>query len=133
MKRVTPMRQIEMAEIMISFNNYSASYAKCLYVATPPEQRLVNDAPAAEEGVSPEDQARMGKEMLELRRNYKVIEETHGDNVLRLTLAGAYVRGLLNNARVVRYLSRRHTEILAEFQRVIDSQELTAPPAKEEP
>jgi ParB-like chromosome segregation protein Spo0J len=123
-KRVTPMRQIEMAELMISFHNFSASYAKCLYFATPQEQRLPGDTPPSDDGVSPEDQARMEREMMELRRNFKVIEETHGENVLHLTLATGYLKKLLNNARIVRHLSQRQPEILTEFQNILEKPEL---------
>lgn len=123
-KRVVPMRQIEMAELMIAAHNYSSSYAKCLYTATPPDQRLEAESGPPADGLSPEDRARMEREMQEMRRNFKVIEETHGDNVLRLVLGVGYLRNLLNNARVVRFLSSRYGDILTEFQKIVDAPEL---------
>ena len=38
MKRVKGLRQIEMAELMISANNYTLPYAQALYLATPEDQ-----------------------------------------------------------------------------------------------
>lgn len=124
-KRVVPMRQIEMAELMIAAHNYSSSYAKCLYTATPADQRLEPDSAPVADGLSPEDRAKMEREMQEMRRNFKVIEETHGDNVLRLVLGVGYLRNLLNNARVVRFLSSRYSDILEQFQKIVESPELT--------
>ena len=39
-KRVKPMRQIEMAEVMVASDNYTAAYAKCLVLASSPDQLL---------------------------------------------------------------------------------------------
>lgn len=123
-KKVVPMRQIEMAELMIAANNYTSSYARCLCTATPAEQQVVSGRPHQDNGLAAEDRSRMEREMQEMRRNFKVIEETHGENVLNLVLAVGYLRNLLNNARVVRFLSQRYADILAEFQRIIESPDL---------
>jgi hypothetical protein len=124
LKRVVPLRQIEMAEIMVSSNTYSASYAKCLYAASHEDQKLDAQKPADEHGISAEDRARMELEMRDMLRNYRAIEETHGENVLNLVLGVGYLKKLLNNARVVRYLSKRHADILAEFQKIVEAPEL---------
>jgi len=123
-KRVVPMRQIVMAELMISAHNCSLSYAKCLYAATPPEERLDAGQTPDNDGLTPEDRTRMEREMQEMRRNFGIIEETHGENVLHLVVAVGYLKNLLNNARVVRLLSNKYSEILAEFQKIIESPEL---------
>ena len=39
----------------------------------------------------------------------------HGRNTLNLALAVAYLRKLMDNAGVVRFLSQRYADILAEF------------------
>jgi RepB plasmid partitioning protein len=120
-------QQIEMAELMSSANNYSSSYAKCLYAMTPGGQRVADDKPAEDEhGLAAEDVARMRREMENARRDYKVIEATHGDNVLHLTVAIGYLRKLLANSRVARYLAHHHAEIGVEFQQLIDSPDLTS-------
>jgi hypothetical protein len=124
LKRVVPLRQIEMAEIMISSNNFTTSYAKCLYAATREDQKLATEKPGDEHGISSDDRARMEQEMRDMLRNFKSIEETHGENVLHLVLAVGYLKELLNNARVVRFLSKRHTDILAEFQKIVEAPEL---------
>lgn len=124
MKRVVPLRQIEMAELMITANNCTASYAKCLYTGTPEDQRLADQAPEEDRGLASEDVARMQREMATLHRDIKVVEETHGENVLNLVLSVGYVRKLLGNNRIARYLQNHHTDILAEFEKIIEAPEL---------
>ena len=45
-------------------------------------------------------------------------EWSYGENMLNLTLAKGYVRKLLDNARVVRFLNGNYGDILAEFERL---------------
>jgi hypothetical protein len=124
-KKVQPMRQIEMAELMIASRNFSVVYAKCLYAATPPDQLLEPDKPKEVDGLSPNEIARMEREMETLSQDFRLIEETHGRNVLDLVLVAGYLKKLLDNAPVVRYLSQHYAEILTEFQKVSESRSLT--------
>jgi hypothetical protein len=123
-RKVKPMRQIEMAELMVAANNFSASYAQCLLAATPQEQLLEPDKPKEVRGLSPEDMSRMEREMENLAQDLRSVEESHGRNVLNLVLVVGYLKKLLENARVVRYLSQHCSEILAEFQKIVESKTL---------
>ena len=124
MRKVKPMRQIEMAELMLAANNFSASYARCLLAATPQEQLLEPDKPKDVGGLSPEDMSRMEREMENLGHDLRSVEESHGRNVLNLVLVVGYLKKLLDNARVVRYLSQHCAEILAEFQTIAETKSL---------
>jgi RepB plasmid partitioning protein/ParB/Sulfiredoxin domain len=124
LRKVKPMRQIEIAELMCAANNYSAGYSKCLVAATPAE--LLGDAERGKDikGLSPEDISRMEHEMDSLGRDFKLIEESHGKNVLNLVLVVGYLRKLLENPRIVRHLSIQHPEILTEFQKLVEARNL---------
>jgi hypothetical protein len=126
MRKVKPMRQIEMAELMVAANNFAASYARCLLAATPQEQLLEPDKPKDVGGLSPEDMSRMEREMENLGQDLRSVEESHGRNVLNLVLVVGYLKKLLDNARVVRYLSQHCAEILAEFQAIVETKSLGA-------
>ena len=126
MRKVKPMRQIEMAELMVAANNFAASYARCLLAATPQEQLLEPDRPKDVGGLSPEDMSRMEREMENLGQDLRSVEESHGRNVLNLVLVVGYLKKLLDNARVVRYLSQHCAEILAEFQAIVETKSLGA-------
>jgi hypothetical protein len=124
MRKVKPIRQIEMAELMVAANNFSASYARCLLVATPQEQLLEPEKPKEVRGLSPEDMSRMEREMENLGQDLRSVEDSHGRNVLNLVLVLGYLKKLLDNARVVRYLSQHCAEILAEFQKIVGTKGL---------
>jgi hypothetical protein len=124
MKKVRPMRQIEMAELMNASQNFSVAYAKCLYAATPADQLVEAEKAKEVNGLSAEEMGRMEREMESLSQDFKLIEDTHGRNVLNLVLVASYLKKLLDNARVVRYLSQSYQEILTEFQKVADSKRL---------
>ena len=124
LRKVKPMRQIEMAELMCASRNFSVGYAKCLVAATPQEQLLESDHPKDIHGLTADDMARMEREMDTLGREFKIIEESHGRNVLNLVMVVGDLRRLLDNARVVRFLSQNHSEILAEFQKLVEARSL---------
>jgi hypothetical protein len=45
---------------------------------------------------------------------------------VNLVLAKGYLRKLLGNARVLRYLAQHHQEILTEFQRIAELETVAA-------
>lgn len=123
-KRATLMRQIEMAELMVAANNYSADYARCLIVATSDKQLIDTDKSKMLPEIKAEDLSRMEREMDMLGKDFLMIEESHGKNTLNLVLALAYLRKLMDHASIVKYLTQRHADILGEFQKLVESSEL---------
>jgi len=126
-RRVLPMRQIEMAELMRAAHNFSAGYAKCLIAATPQEQLVEPEQPKEIDGLRPDDVARIEREMQTVEKDFKLIEESHGKNVLNLVLVVGYVRRLLENAAVVKFLSRQYPDIFAEFEKLAEATDLGTP------
>lgn len=124
LRRVTPMRQIEMAELMIAANNFSTGYAKCLVAGTADKDLVGADKSKLLPGMKPEDLARMEREMEVLGREFRLVEESYGQNTLNLVLAVAYLRRLLDNAGVAKYLAQHHGGVLAEFQKLVSSPDL---------
>lgn len=130
LRKVQPMRQIEMAELMCATSNFSVGYAKCLIAATPQAQLVKSEQAKDVDGLSPADMARMEREMEAISGDFKQIEESHGKTVLNLVIVVGYLKKLLDNARVVRYLAARCPEILTEFQKTAESRSLTDVPAE---
>lgn len=124
LRQVTPMRQIEMAELMCASHNFSGPYAKCLFAATPQEQLVEQKSAKKVDELTPQEMARMEREMEALSGDFREIEKTHGANVLNLVIVAGYLRSLLDNARVVRYLAKDYPEIMAEFQKIAESRSL---------
>jgi len=117
-RRVTLLRQIEMAELMVSANNFSRAYAEALAMGTPKDQLTNPDKPKQVKGLSAEELARMEQEMKAVEPNFKAVEQSYGENMLNLTLAKGYVKKLLLNVKVVRFLTSKHPDIFSEFEAV---------------
>lgn len=63
--------------------------------------------------------------MESITRDFKQIEDTHGKNTLNLVIVIGYLKKLLNNARVVRYLASNYQELLDEFQKLSELKSLS--------
>ena len=117
-KRVNGNRQIEMAEMMVTMNNYVAGYAEAMVMGTPQHQLVNPDEPKKKAGMSPEDIARMESEMESLERDLKAVTDNYTENMFTLQTAQTYIKNLLKNAKVVRYLNANHSEIYSEFETI---------------
>ncbi len=91
-----------------------------MLAATPKEQLVDPEKPKKIRGLDDEQMARMESEMSGLQREYRLIEESYGSDLLNLTLAKSYLTTLLGNAKVVRYLAQNHAEMLKQFQKVAE-------------
>ncbi len=127
LRRVLPMRQLAMAELMIASNNFTSSYAQCLLAATPQEDLVDRENPKDIPGLRPQDLSRMEREMKVLEKDFRRIEDSHGRNTLNLVLAAGYVRKLLENAVVLKYMSRNYGDVLREFERLAEATDLGDP------
>jgi len=128
LRRVKPMRQIEMAELIVASRNFSKTYAQCLVVATPKDQLVDPRNPKPLNGLAVEDMARIQRELQSISQDFRLVEEAHGRNVLNLVISAGYLKRLLDNARVVKYLSRRHHDILTQFQQIVEDTSLDEKP-----
>lgn len=118
LRKMKPMRQVEVVELMIAMDNYSSNYSKALLVATPHDQLVDSKTPKRFKGISSEQIAKMETEMAKLQDEMKLIEDSYGPDHLNLVLARGYIASLLKNDKIVRYLTQNHTEILAEIQKI---------------
>lgn len=99
LRKVTALRQIEIAELMESANNFTKGYADALVLGTPKDQLANPEEPKQKAGMSAEEIARLEGEMESLERDVKAVEETYGENMLNLTLARGYFKKLLKTRR----------------------------------
>lgn len=121
LRNMNPTRQIECVELMVSANNLSVPYAEAMLVATPAELLVDGKKPQKLTGVTQEQMAKMEREMANLQGQYKMVEQTYGQDVLNLVLARGYLAKLLDNKQVVRFLKQRQPEVLAEFETIVQA------------
>jgi hypothetical protein len=114
-RKAKAIRQIDMAQLMVSAGNFTKAYADALVIGTPTDQLVESRKPKVP-GISQEEIARMEKEMESVQNDYRLHQEQFGQNSLHLNAAQRYVKRLLDNVRVKRFLTNRYPEILEEFQ-----------------
>lgn len=119
LRKMKPVRQIEVAELLLAANNFTSSYAKALLAATRQTDLARPDKPKKVGGMTPEQMARMEREMASLNQDFKALEASYGDDVLHLVIASGYLARLIGNPEIERFLQSRHPEILDEFRSII--------------
>ncbi len=124
LKRVNAVRQLEIAELMVNANNFFTGYAEALVLGTPREQLANASVPKKKTGLKPEQIAKMEQEMESLERDIKSVGETFTENVFNLTCARTYIRKLLENGKVARFLNANHPEIFSEFENIAVTESL---------
>lgn len=130
LRKMKPVRQIEVAELLLAANNFTSSYAKALLAATRQTDLARPDKPKKVGGMTPEQMARMEREMASLNQDFKALETSYGDDVLHLVIASGYLARLIGNSEIERFLKSRHPEILDEFRSIITAASLdqSSPP-----
>lgn len=119
LRKMRPERQVEAVELMIAASAINVTYAEALLTATPPEQLADNRPPKLKPAVTPEQMAKLEREMDKVQGQYQQVEQTYGADLLHLTVAKGYLARLLANAGVRRYINLHQPEILAEFQLIV--------------
>lgn len=127
LRKMKAPRQIEVVELMVSANNFSLSYVKALLAGTKQEDLAKPDRKKRVGGLSPEQMAKMEREMENLTRDMKAVEDAFGDDVLSLVVASGYVGRLLGNEHISAYLERRHPEISGQFRTIVSAASLEQP------
>jgi ParB-like chromosome segregation protein Spo0J len=120
LKQMLPLRQIEAVELMVAMNKYTLSYAQSLLAATPQTQLVASVKPKRVKGLTEKQMLLMQRESANLDRQFKLIEQTYGNDHLDLVLLNGYLAKLLGNGRIVKFLTQHYAEILAEFEKIVD-------------
>lgn len=123
-RKMKPTRQVECVELMISANNLTVAYAEALLAATPAEMLVDGKKPRKLSGVTKEQMARMEREMSNLQGQYRLVEQSYGQDVLTLVLVRGYLVKLLANAEVAKFLRSKAPEILEQFETVAETTSL---------
>jgi ParB-like chromosome segregation protein Spo0J len=124
LRKMKPLRQVEAAELMSTAANWTSSYAKALLATTRQDDLAKPDQPKKISGLTSEQMARMEREMTSLHRDFKLIENSYGDDILHLVIASGYLSKLVSNKEIQRYLSLHHSELLDEFRAIISTSSL---------
>ena len=118
LKKMKPVRQVEVVELMIALNNFTRSYAKATLIATPSDLLVRASKSKNFKGVSSEQIAQMESEMSRLQQQINLISDNYGTDHLNLVLTTRYVTSLMKNSKILRYLEQNHAGITTELQQI---------------
>lgn len=123
LRKMKAARQVEAVELMIAANTIAAAHADALMKATPSEQRIDYKPPQLEQskGDPLEQMFKLEREMGQMQEKYKHAEENYGSELLNLVVAKAYLKKLMRNEAVRSYVARHASEILEQFELVLNT------------
>lgn len=124
LRKMKPMRQIQAVELMMALNNFSCAYAKALLAATRQNELAQPDKPKKVGKMTPEQMARLEREMETLNQDFRALESSYGDDVLQLVISAGYVGRLISNTAVQQYMVKRHPELLEELRGIVSASSL---------
>jgi hypothetical protein len=114
LRKMKPLRQIEAVELMISGKNYTSTFAGSILGVTSPEELVKPERDLAKSHQADCDPL-LGDATDCLVGGLAAARKTYGKDVLTLTVICRCVEPLIQNAEVIKYLKRNHSEILNEL------------------
>ena len=95
-----------------------------MILGTPSDQRVNPAEPKKKTGLSAEELAGMEREMESLEKDFKAVKASFTENMMCLTCARGYIKKLLNNAKVVRFLNANFSDIISGFEGIVAAEAL---------
>lgn len=124
LRKMKPMRQVECVELMISASNLTVPYAEALLLATADDMLVDARRRRRASGMDHEQMARMQREMQNVQGQYRLVEQSYGQDVLQLVLVRGYLAKLLGNAQIRRFLQTKWPEIFEHFELLVTAASL---------
>ena len=120
---VKPERQAEILKLMESCNDYSVTFARGMVLKTPVSKRTKSNgarSPWAQADEKKNDLLKTLREAEQQQDFYTGLYRQYTTNLLKLVI---YVRSMIANARIKKYLVERHPHLLEMFEQIIISTE----------
>jgi hypothetical protein len=118
LRKMKPVRQIDVARLMMSAMKFSRRFARALLNGTR-EELLVPVTKPRPRATTGAQQSIMEQETDELLKHVDSIKANYGNDILDLTAACKYVQRLLANTQVHRYLAKHHEEHLTALEQLL--------------
>jgi ParB-like chromosome segregation protein Spo0J len=129
LRKMKPIRQLEVAELMVSANNFTGSYVRALLATSKASDLHRPDQLKRATGLSTEQMARLEREMASVTEDYKELEASYGDDMLVLVVAAGFLERLLSRPEIEKFLTDRHPEFVDNFRAIIAAASLEHPSA----
>lgn len=118
LKKMKPERQIEAVNFMTGSSNFSLKFAKAIWQGSTDAQ-LVTPLKRGS-NAKLEHGGRLESEVTRLQREYKIMEDGYGVNVLHLTLIKTYLHTLFQNPEINDFLKTNEPEIYQQLENIVE-------------
>jgi ParB-like chromosome segregation protein Spo0J len=120
LKKMKAPRQITVAMLMNDQNRFTANYVKALLEATPTQQLVNKGNPKKTNPATLARQARLEEESLALSKEMDSLKDQYGAAIMDMTSMQAYLKRLLGNEAVAKYLHEFNEPIYDKFREIVD-------------
>jgi len=120
LRKMKAPRQINAAMLMNDQNKFNCNYAKALLDATPANQLVNKGKPKKETPAILARQARLEEESLALSREIGSLKEQYGTAMIDMTSMQAYLKSILGNETVSKYLRELHGPTYDKFKHIAE-------------
>jgi len=120
LRKMKAPRQITAAMLMNDQNKFNCNYAKALLDATPANQLVNKGKPKKETPAILARQARLEEESLALSREIGSLKEQYGTAMIDMTSMQAYLKSLIGNEAVAKYLRELHGPTYGKFKEIAE-------------
>jgi ParB-like chromosome segregation protein Spo0J len=120
LRKMKAPRQINAAMLMNDQNKFNCNYAKALLDATPANQLVNKGKPKKETPAILARQVRLEEESLALSREIGSLKEQYGTAMIDMTSMQAYLKSMLGNEAVAKYLREFHGPTYDKFKHIAE-------------
>jgi hypothetical protein len=121
LKWLTPIRQIEAAELMCSQGNFTSAFAKAIRSTTPTEQLVAREPRQRRTSSELALQiSKLEREIATLQATHSAAEEVYSVEHLELAVCAAYVVNLMSNREISDWLGAHYPEYLSQLIAIAD-------------
>jgi hypothetical protein len=122
LKRASPTRQREIADLMAATDTYTMPYVSAL-VAASPQRDLVTKRPSKIfRAIGKGNTRKMQRELAAIEKRFTAVQDDLGSTLLDYASTHRYIAQLLENMAVVQYLARHHSWVLRSLQDFVDAE-----------
>jgi hypothetical protein len=132
LKKMKPVRQVEVARLMVASRMYSGRFAQALLAGTR-DDMLAQPAKEGAKTAEASEKRHLQNDTDNLLRDLQSVEDSYGMDVLALSLIAKYVSRILANSEVRHAVEKRYPEILQTLESLLEEMEAESriPPASE--
>lgn len=125
LKKMVPLRQLECANLMIRFDNFSKNFSHSLLQSSPKETLIESKNTKGNHKTAQRKMIdRLEKEMAHVHIDADKLKENYGSTSLKLTIVISHIKTLLENQALFRWLHKHKPELLNELIKISEIRSL---------